>query len=107
MGHPAPGARLWKGIYSHSSQERDEWGTRRAASGCGKEFIPTHRKSAMNGAPGVWWCAPVLGRVGVEETGEDVGDGGGGSSDGDGLEGAAEPSGADEFALEGAEDGEG
>jgi hypothetical protein len=50
------------------------------------------------------WENVGLAGVGVEETGEGVGDGGGGSSYGDGLDSAAEPAGAYEFAFEGSED---
>lgn len=43
----------------------------------------------------------------VEEIGEEEGGGGGGSSDGDGLDGATEPSGTDKFAFDGSEESEG
>jgi hypothetical protein len=45
--------------------------------------------------------------VGVEEAGEGVGYGGGGSANGDGLDGAAEPAGADELSFQRTEDGQG
>lgn len=45
--------------------------------------------------------------IAVEETGQRVGDGGGGSPDEDGLGGTAEPSGAYELSLERTEEGEG
>jgi hypothetical protein len=41
----------------------------------------------------------------AEDAGEGVGYGGGNASDGDGLEGAAEPAGAYEFSFDGSEDG--
>jgi hypothetical protein len=43
----------------------------------------------------------------VQEAGEGVGYGGGGSSNSDGLDGATEPAGTDEFALERSEEGKG
>ena len=45
--------------------------------------------------------------MGVEEAGEGIGGGSGGPSDEGGLEGAPEPAGADEFALDRSEEGQG